>query len=240
MKSRWGRFGLLGPLLALCGVALLFMAAQQRSSAPPSRTTTISIPATGSASAPSEATRVATERSPINDDLVNSAPTENATTSAEAMPVAPGSPPTHLSIPSVGIDQPIVEVPAQVETVSGQQVLVWSVADYAVGHNNTSADPGQPGNIVLAGHDDWHGEVFRNLHSVQQGAEITLTTADDQSHHYIVTDILYRREVGVPLSERLITGELIGPTTDERLTLVTCWPYGVDDHRLIVIAKPAP
>jgi sortase A len=44
----------------------------------------------------------------------------------------------------------------------------------------------------------------------------------------------------VPLSERLKTGELIGPTNDEQLTLVTCWPYGVDDHRLIVIARPAP
>jgi sortase A len=55
-----------------------------------------------------------------------------------------------------------------------------------------------------------------------------------------VGQILYRQEVGVPLSERLKTGELIGPTEDERLTLVTCWPYGVDDHRLIVIARPAP
>jgi sortase A len=113
------------------------------------------------------------------------------------------------------------------------------VADYAVGHNDTSADPGQGGNVVLTGHDDWHGEVFRDLHTVVKGAKVTLTTKDGVAHHYVVTDILYRLEVGVPISERLKTAQLIGPTTDEQLTLVTCWPYGVDDHRLIVIARPA-
>ena len=25
---------------------------------------------------------------------------------------------------------------------------------------------------------------------------------------------------------------------DQTLTLITCWPYGIDTHRLIVIAKP--
>jgi len=25
---------------------------------------------------------------------------------------------------------------------------------------------------------------------------------------------------------------------EERVTLVTCWPYGIDDHRIIVVAKP--
>ena len=28
------------------------------------------------------------------------------------------------------------------------------------------------------------------------------------------------------------------PTPDQTLTLITCFPYGIDDHRLIVIAKP--
>jgi sortase (surface protein transpeptidase) len=30
----------------------------------------------------------------------------------------------------------------------------------------------------------------------------------------------------------------MAPMPEERLTLITCWPYGVDDHRLIVVAKP--
>jgi LPXTG-site transpeptidase (sortase) family protein len=30
----------------------------------------------------------------------------------------------------------------------------------------------------------------------------------------------------------------IGPFNDERLTLVTCWPYTNNTHRVIVVAKP--
>ena len=43
-----------------------------------------------------------------------------------------------------------------------------------------------------------------------------------------------------PLEERLATGQFMAPMGEERVTLVTCWPYGVDDHRLIVVAKPVP
>ena len=41
-----------------------------------------------------------------------------------------------------------------------------------------------------------------------------------------------------PLEKRIQNAAFIGTTGDERLTLVTCWPYAVDDHRLIVIARP--
>jgi len=30
----------------------------------------------------------------------------------------------------------------------------------------------------------------------------------------------------------------IAPTDDERLTLVTCWPYTNNTHRVVVVAKP--
>jgi sortase A len=40
------------------------------------------------------------------------------------------------------------------------------------------------------------------------------------------------------LDEQLTIGAFIGPMPEERLTLVTCWPYKVDSHRLIVVAKP--
>ena len=28
------------------------------------------------------------------------------------------------------------------------------------------------------------------------------------------------------------------PTDDERLTLITCWPYESNTHRLVLVAKP--
>jgi sortase A len=219
---------------------MLLVAATQRGGPQPIAPATIPAVSTRPpVTAGTGATAPATPPEPVTDNVVGAAPLALAKPNSGPAK-ASGSPPVHLTIPSIGLDQPIVEVSAQVQTVDGQQVLVWAVADYAVGHNDTSADPGQGGNIVLTGHDDWHGEVFRDLHTIQQGAEITVTTEDGIAHRYVVDDILYRQEVGVPLSERLKTGELIGPTADERLTLVTCWPYGVDDHRLIVIARPAP
>jgi sortase A len=214
---------------------LLLIAATQRAgtqpvvSTPSPLVTTTAVIERASAPAPTPEPSIGTGVSAARLSLVKPA----AETTKQ-----PGSPPAHIVIPSIGLDQPIVEVSAQVQTVDGQQVLVWAVADYAVSHNDTSADPGQGGNIVLTGHDDWHGEVFRDLHTIQEGAEITVSTEDGAIHRYAVDQILYRKEVGVPLSERLKTGELIGPTANERLTLVTCWPYGVDDHRLIVIARP--
>jgi len=240
MRRRGGRRGWIGPLLLVAGVALLLIAATQRGGPQPVVATTSPLVMPRSATgAPERSTAPATTPGPVTDNVVGAAPLSLAKPDAGSARKT-GSPPTHLTIPSIGLDQPVVEVSSRVETVGGQQVLVWNVADYAVGHNDTSAEPGQGGNVVLTGHDDWHGEVFRDLHSIQQGAEIVVTTEDGATHRYKVDQILYRQEVGVPLSERLKTGELIGPTDDERLTLVTCWPYGVDDHRLIVIAHPAP
>jgi sortase A len=240
MRRRGGRRDWIGSLLLVAGVAVLLIAATQRGGPQPVVSTAPSPVETHAATnAQERSSPPATTPEPVTDNEVGAAPLSLARPVATQVKQA-GSPPTHLAIPSIGLDQPIVEVSAQVQSVGGQQVLVWNVADYAVGHNDTSADPGQGGNVVLTGHDDWHGEVFRDLHTIQDGAEIVVTTSDGALHRYVVDQILYRQEVGVPLSERLKTGELIGPTADERLTLVTCWPYGIDDQRLIVIARPAP
>lgn len=146
-------------------------------------------------------------------------------------------PPTHIRIPSVGIDAPVVEVGYEVVEIEGQQVIQWQVADYAAGHHNTSASPGEGGNIVISGHNDWRGEVFRTLEFAKIGDEVILTTANGE-YHYRIVEIHYRKEVGVPLEERIATGRFLDPMPEERVTLVTCWPYGVDDHRIIVVAKP--
>lgn len=148
--------------------------------------------------------------------------------------------PTRIQIPAANIDTKIVEVGYDVVTIDGQQVIQWQVADHAAGHNSTSANPGEGHNIVITGHDDWRGEVFRTLEQAKPGDDVIITTEDGKVHHYSVTEVELRKEVGVPLSERLATGQFLAPMGEERVTLVTCWPYGVDDHRLIVIAKPTP
>jgi sortase A len=55
---------------------------------------------------------------------------------------------------------------------------------------------------------------------------------------YKVTTRQILKERDQPLEVRLKNAQWIQPTSDERLTLVTCWPYTTNTHRLIIVAKP--
>jgi sortase A len=171
------------------------------------------------------------------------APTAPGTDAATAAPAPTATPrpkmplPTHIAIPAIKVDSDIVEVGISPTTVDGQPAMIWDVAPYAVGHNFSSASPGEGENVVLTGHDDWEGEVFKNLYKLKKGDDIEVQAGDRQISYH-VDDILLLPEVGQPLEKRVQNAAFIGTTGDERLTLVTCWPYAVDDHRLIVIARP--
>jgi sortase (surface protein transpeptidase) len=41
-------------------------------------------------------------------------------------------------------------------------------------------------------------------------------------------------------AERLRQAQTLAPTADPTLTLVTCWPYAANTHRVVVVAKLAP
>ena len=58
------------------------------------------------------------------------------------------------------------------------------------------------------------------------------------AHAYEVEQQELLQENGQPLSVRLENARWIEPTSDERVTLVSCWPYATNSHRLIVVAKP--
>jgi sortase A len=146
-------------------------------------------------------------------------------------------PPSHIRIPGVEIDTNIIQVTSQITEIEGQRVREWDVAAYAAGHHDTSARPGEGGNIVITGHNDWEGEVFRTLEYVEPGYDVFIQT-EDRVHHYVVEEVHMRREVGVSLEERLATGQFMADMPEERVTLITCWPYGINDHRVIVVAKP--
>lgn len=162
------------------------------------------------------------------------------TPAVQVTPTAiPDMPPaTHITVPAVGIDTEVIQVTSYPVETQGVTVLQWNVADWAAGQHDTSADPGEGGNIVMAGHDDYRGEVFRGLHDAQIGDDVYVTSPAG-TFHYTIREIHLRKELGVPLSERLNTGVFMAPMPEERLTLITCWPYGIDDHRMIIVAKPA-
>lgn len=97
--------------------------------------------------------------------------------------------------------------------------------------------PGHGGNIVLSGHHNLGIEVFRNLVALEEGNEIILR-ADNRDYYYVVTDRFILPERNVSEEQRRQNAQWIMPTVDEQITLVTCWPYNGNSHRLIVVAKP--
>ncbi|MDM8519853.1 sortase [Anaerolineales bacterium HSG6] len=145
--------------------------------------------------------------------------------------------PTYLKVPSVGIDSSIVSVGWNVVEQNGQQYSVWQVADNAIGWHKTSALLGQAGNTVMAGHHNVNGEVFRDLVNVEVGDKITAYSGN-QVYEYEVTFKTIVKEKGESLDIRKKNAEWIASTNDERITLVTCWPYTSNTHRVIVVAKP--
>ncbi len=154
--------------------------------------------------------------------------------------VSEGTVPVQLTVPSIGLEVPVVPIGVKTEMVSGQRVTIWDVPEWrAAGWHDTSARLGLVGNVVLNGHNTLNGEVFRDLYKLEDGAEIFVE--DDGGHVYIyrVAAKYILREAGQPLSVRLENARYIEQTTDERLTLVTCHPYGSLANRLIIIAYPA-
>ncbi|MEZ4513766.1 MAG: sortase [Chloroflexota bacterium] len=156
-------------------------------------------------------------------------------TAAEA---DPAHIPTRLIIPRLNIDAPIEPVARQPFVENGQTYYQWQVPDSSVaGWHNETAVLGQIGNTVLNGHHNIYGELFRYLSDLADGDEIIVEDSTS-SHHYRVTTSIILKERGQSLATRLANASWINPTDDERITLISCWPYTDNSHRVIVVAYP--
>jgi LPXTG-site transpeptidase (sortase) family protein len=99
----------------------------------------------------------------------------------------------------------------------------------AAGHINGTALPGTAGNICIAAHRD---TLFRPLREVQPQDAIIITTTYG-TFRYIVDMV----EIVSPSDVRVLR-----PTTDQELTLITCYPFtyvGPAPKRLAVHARLA-
>lgn len=126
--------------------------------------------------------------------------------------------PTRIVIPSIQVDWPIVEGDG------------WEELKAAVGHRIGSPNPGERGNMVLSGHNDVFGEVFKELENLQMG-ESVMVYAGGHAYRYIVR----ARRVVVPTDTSPLSS-----TREPVVTLITCTPYRIDTHRLIMVAQLAP
>jgi LPXTG-site transpeptidase (sortase) family protein len=126
--------------------------------------------------------------------------------------------PTRLRIPVMFLDSDVHEV-----TVNLGQ---WEVSPMDIGHHEGSGDPGQVGNVVLAGHRDINSALFRDLDRLQPGDEVFVSNGLGE-YRYIVQESF---EVSPDDTE------VMAPSDDKRVTLITCTPIGIDTRRLIVVA----
>jgi sortase A len=102
-----------------------------------------------------------------------------------------------------------------------------AVLQRAVGHLALTALPGEPGNVVLAGHRD---TFFQPLKRARAGDAITLKTRTGD-FEYLVEWTAVVRPTDL---------EVIQPTNERSLTLITCFPFfhvGPAPDRFIVRAR---
>jgi len=160
------------------------------------------------------------------------------TTDAATAEAGESVPPERIIIPSLHLDRSVVEIGWEVELVDNDALRsVWQTAAHAAGFHRGSAPLGGAGNTVISGHNNIDGAVFAELHKLEPGARVTLA-GDNVRREYEVELNFVVRETGAPREQRLENARWIGPTPDERLTLVTCYPPWGNTHRTIVVARP--
>jgi sortase A len=120
-----------------------------------------------------------------------------------------------IQIPAIAVDAPVVQGDG------------WEQLKKGVGQHIGSANPGENNNVVLSAHNDVFGEIFRDLDKLKAGDQVILYTSQ-HAYTYIVTGskIVEPNQV-----------EVMGPTRDAIVTLISCTPYMVDKQRIVVTAR---
>ena len=146
--------------------------------------------------------------------------------------------PLRLIIPAIDLEAPILPAEAELLVIAERTYQVWRAPDqFGAGWHVTSAPLGATGNTVLNGHHNVFGEVFKRLAELSPGDEV-IVESEIATHHFIITNRMIQPEKYASLSERVQNARWILPSEDERLTLVTCWPFESNTHRLILVARP--
>lgn len=119
-----------------------------------------------------------------------------------------------IQIPAINVDAPIVMGDG------------WEQLKKGVGQHIGSANPGEDSNLVLTAHNDVFGQIFRDLDQLEKGDQIFVYTNSE----------VYTYEVGGTKIVEPDRVEVMAPTSEARLTLISCYPYMVDNKRIVVTA----
>lgn len=98
---------------------------------------------------------------------------------------------------------------------------------YSLTHLRFSAPLGTWGNYVLYGHDDIDHQILRDLPALRLGDRIVLERAGT---HFVYQ--VFDRRIVPPTDVGLLD-----QTAEPILTLISCYPYGVDSERIVLLAS---
>lgn len=117
-----------------------------------------------------------------------------------------------IQVPAIKVDAPIVQGDG------------WEQLKKGVGQHAGTPNPGQQGNLVLSAHNDVFGEIFRDLDRLKEGDTVVLYT-NLRTYTYVIqqTQIVEPTRV-----------EVMAPSQEPVVTLISCYPYMKDDQRIVV------
>jgi LPXTG-site transpeptidase (sortase) family protein len=163
-------------------------------------------------------------------------------------PTPTPGPPVWVEIPQINVDRAIVPIGTvdrggRLEWDDDQLFATASRRDL-VGHLEGSANPGQPGNCILIGHNynrgwyNWTG-VFYSLHRLRPGDVVQVYNEDDALFTYQVDRVEEVPWRSWSTADTMTHIVYLSPTPDETLTLVTCGGANLAPFpsRIYVIAK---
>ncbi len=145
--------------------------------------------------------------------------------------------PLQISIPVIGIEAEVVPVGWHTEVLASGKRVLWHSPGHAAGFLVSSSIPGTGSNAVFYGHHNVNGSVFRGLDRLKSGDEVTVTN-NVKTLKYVVQHVDIFEENNVSLSQKLVNLEYFAPTESDQLTILTCWPFTGNSHRVAVIADP--
>jgi sortase A len=119
-----------------------------------------------------------------------------------------------IQIPALGIDAPIVQGDG------------WEQLKKGVAQHIGTPNPGSNGNLILSAHDDVFGEIFRDLDKLKTGDQVIMFT-NQRTFTYIV------RQSQIVEPTQI---EVMSQTKEAVVTLISCYPYMVDNQRIVITA----
>ena len=128
-----------------------------------------------------------------------------------------------------------IKVPIVLDVDGSDRNLYNQKLEGGVAQMMGTAKSGSDGNIIIFGHSsaDWrykgqYGEIFSTLNNLELGDQILIADDSGREDRYSVIE----KKIVMPDEV-----DILDQSFDNYLTLLTCWPVGSNDKRLVIISE---